>query len=75
MTHGNKLEPIVWDEFNNNRNKLETTVALIESSLSYNPVLEAKVVIGGQGFSSPSTKRKAIELAAMNHVAVKVTAN
>ena len=67
MTHGNKLEPIVWDEFNNNRNKSETTVVLIESSLSYNPVLEAKAVIGGQGFSSPSTKRKAIELAAMNH--------
>ena len=66
MTHGNKLEPIVWDEFNNNRNKLETTVALIESSLSYNPVLEAKAVIGGQGFSSSSPNRKAIELAAMN---------
>ena len=67
MTHGNKLEPIVWDEFNNNRNKLGTTVALIESSLSYNPVLEAKAVIGGQGFSSSSTNRKAIELAAMSH--------
>jgi len=56
MTHGNKLEPIVWDEFNNDRNKLRTTAALIESSLSYNPVLEAKAVIGGQGFSSSSTK-------------------
>ena len=67
MTHGNKLEPIVWDEFNNDRNKLRTTVALIESSLSYNPVLEAKAVIGGQGFSSSSKKRKAIELAAMHH--------
>ena len=29
--------------------------------------LEAKAVIGGQGFSSSSTKRKATELAAMNH--------
>ena len=67
MTHGNKLEPIVWDEFNDNRDKLETTVALIKSSLSYNPILEAKAVIGRQGFSSSSTNRKAIELAAMNH--------
>jgi len=67
MTHGNKLEPVVWDEFNNKRTALATAVAHIESSLSYNPVLEAKAVIGGQGFSSSSTNRKAIELAAMNH--------
>jgi len=67
MTHGNKLEPIVWNEFYNNRDKLTATVAVIESSLSYNPVLEAKAVIGGQGFSSSSTNRKAVELAAMNY--------
>ena len=47
--------------------RLIANVALIKSSLSYNPVLETKAVIGGQGFSSSSTNRKAIELAAMNH--------
>jgi hypothetical protein len=67
MTHGNKLEPGVWNEFNGKKAELAAAVAHIESSLRYDPVLEAKATIGGQGFDSSSTTRKAVESAAMNH--------
>ena len=67
LTHGGRLEQVVWDEFSDKRTELVSEATNIKSSFSYNPVLEAKAVIGGQGFSSSSTKRKAIELAAMNH--------
>ena len=66
MTHGNKLEQVIWSEFSNNRAVLLSEATAIKSSISYDPVLEAKAVIGGQGFSSSSKTRKAIELAAMD---------
>ena len=66
LSHRNKLEQVVWDEYSDKRNELELAVASIKSDISYNPVSEAKAVIGGQGFSSSSKTRKAIELAAMN---------
>ena len=66
LSHGNKLEQVVWDEYNDKRNELELAAVSIKSEISYNPVLEAKAVIGGQGFSSSSETRKAIELAAID---------
>jgi hypothetical protein len=45
---------------------LDSAAASLEFDTSYNPVSKAKVIIGGQGFSSSSKTRKAIELAAID---------
>ena len=45
---------------------LASAATAIRSSISYNTVSEAKAIVGGQGFSSSSPKRKALELSAMN---------
>ena len=66
LTHGGRLEQVVWDEFSDKRTELVSEATNIKSSFSYNPVVEAKAIVGGQGFSPSSPKRKALELAAMN---------
>ena len=45
---------------------LASAATAIRSSISYNPVSEAKTIVAGQGFSSSSPKRKALELSSMN---------
>ena len=44
-----------------------SAASAIRSSISYNPVSEAKAIVGGQGFRPSSPNRKALELSAMNH--------
>lgn len=65
LSHGNKLEPEVWDEFRNSPAALKSEVSRINNIVVGDPVAQAKAAVGGQGFQTSSAARQVIESAAM----------